>query len=168
MTEIERLIAIEEIKQLKARYFRCLDTKDWDGFEAIFAPDATLDSREAMFARDKATGRCVRSGKVVEERDVSDESWQSFGARNIRTSVEAVVQPLTTTHHGHMPEIELISPTTARGIWAMEDVIRYDPASPLEALLGYGHYHETYERIDGRWHIKTLKLTRLRVDVTER
>jgi hypothetical protein len=23
---------IEEIKQLKARYFRCMDTKDWDGY----------------------------------------------------------------------------------------------------------------------------------------
>lgn len=33
-------------------------------------------------------------------------------------------------------------------------------------LHGYGHYHETYEKIDGRWRIKTSKLTRLREDVT--
>jgi hypothetical protein len=104
-----------------------------------------------MFARDPATGQCVRSGKVVNERDVSDESWQSFGAKNIRASVEATVQPLTTTHHGHMPEIELTSPTAARGIWAMEDVIRYDrrrrsrPSSdtaiitrPMSASTGVG------------------------------
>jgi len=76
------------------------------------------------------------------------------------------VHPLTTTHHGHMPEIEIASPTTARGIWAMEDVIRYSPGHALMTLVGHGHYHETYERIDGRWFIKTLKLTRLRVDVT--
>ena len=43
MTESEQLLAVEEIKQLKARYFRCMDTKDWAGFEAVFAPDATVD-----------------------------------------------------------------------------------------------------------------------------
>ena len=166
MTEIERLQAIEEIKQLKARYFRCMDTKDWDGMEAVFAPDAELDSRAAMFARNPITGECVQSGRVVNEKDVSDEAWRSFGAAAIRKSLEAEVHPLTTVHHGHMPEIEITSPTTARGIWAMEDVIRYSPGHALKTLVGYGHYHETYERIDGRWHIKTLKLTRLRVDVT--
>ncbi|MGB9302958.1 MAG: hypothetical protein ACLPXZ_03225 [Mycobacterium sp.] len=33
-------------------------------------------------------------------------------------------------------------------------------------LHGYGHHHENYEKIDGRWRIKTSKLTRLREDVT--
>ena len=31
-------------------------------------------------------------------------------------------------------------------------------------MHGYGHYHETYEKLDGRWLIKTIALTRLRVD----
>ena len=29
-----------------------------------------------------------------------------------------------------------------------------------------GHYHETYEKTDGEWRIKTLRLTRLRMDMT--
>jgi SnoaL-like domain len=29
---------IEAIRQLKARYFRLMDTKDWDGFRASFRP----------------------------------------------------------------------------------------------------------------------------------
>lgn len=169
MTGAERLLAIEEIKQLKARYFRCLDTKDWDGFQAVFAPDAHLDSREAMFARDPATGACIQSGRVVEESSVSDESWQCFGAGNIRRMLETEIQPATvTTHHGHTAEIEILSPTAARGLWAMEDRIRYAAGHPLETLVGFGHYHETYQRIDGHWRIETLKLTRLRVDVTSR
>ena len=32
----ERLWDVEQIKQLKARYFRYLDTKDWDAFETLF------------------------------------------------------------------------------------------------------------------------------------
>jgi len=31
-------------------------------------------------------------------------------------------------------------------------------------LRGYGHYEETYVKLDGQWKIKTSKLTRLRVD----
>ena len=45
MDTVERLEAIEEIKQLKARYFRCMDTKDWHGFTTVFAPDARMDVR---------------------------------------------------------------------------------------------------------------------------
>jgi hypothetical protein len=32
-------------------------------------------------------------------------------------------------------------------------------------LVGYGHYHETYESVAGQWVIKTSKLTRLREDI---
>ena len=73
------------------------------------------------------------------------------------------VEPLVTVHHGHMPEIELTSPTTARGIWAMEDIL-HTPEDSVNVVHGFGHYHETYERIDGEWRINTLRLTRLRVD----
>jgi len=38
--------AIEDIKRLKARYYRCMDTKQWDGWNDVFAPDATLDTTE--------------------------------------------------------------------------------------------------------------------------
>jgi hypothetical protein len=32
-------------------------------------------------------------------------------------------------------------------------------------LNGRGHYHETYEKVDGQWLIKTSTLTRLREDI---
>jgi hypothetical protein len=62
----------------------------------------------------------------------------------------------------HAPEIELTSATTARGVWALEDVVRFGPGVNLR---GYGHYQETYEKIDGQWRIKSSKLTRLREDI---
>jgi hypothetical protein len=67
-----------------------------------------------------------------------------------------------TAHQVHAPEITLTSPTTARGVWALNDVVRLLPALTLTA---YGHYHETYEKLDGIWRIKTSKLTRLREDI---
>ena len=34
---------IEEIRKLKARYFRMLDQQDWQGVSEVFSPDAQID-----------------------------------------------------------------------------------------------------------------------------
>ena len=44
----------------------------------------------------------------------------------------------------------------------MEDVVRFGPGVNLR---GYGHYKETYEKVDGRWLFTSSTLTRLREDV---
>jgi hypothetical protein len=148
VSDAERLIAIEEIKQLKARYFRCMDTKDWPGLQAVFSPDAELDMRGEAADKSKAA-----DGLVV-------------GAANIMLFIRNAVLELVTVHHGHMPEIEITSPNTAKGIWAMEDVLRWPEGAAVKTLHGYGHYHETYRRLDDRWHIQSSRLSRLRVDIT--
>lgn len=147
MDDLERLVAIEEIKQLKARYFRCLDTKDWVGFADVFAPDAVMDMRGEM--RD---GTTEGDGLVT-------------GANDIAEFVRGAVDGVSTVHHGHMPEIEITSDTSATGVWAMEDKLWWPEGAPLRAMHGYGHYHEQYVRTDAGWRIARLTLTRLRVDV---
>jgi hypothetical protein len=144
MTDTERLMAIEEIKQVKARYFRCMDTKDWAGFAAVFAPDGSVDYNP-------------------EAPDASD--FKAAGLVNVLALVRKVIERAVTIHHGHMAEIEITSPTTASAIFAMEDLIYWPEGSRYKTMHGWGHYHETYEKI-GRcnWLIKTLKLTRLRVE----
>ncbi len=148
MNDIERLLAIEGIKTTKARYFRCLDTKDLAGYASVFAPDAVMDMRG-------------------ESRD--GEGLVS-GAGNIASFVLGSVSGLSTVHHGHMPEIEFSSDTSASVIWAMEDKLwKVDDAAavvPFSTLHGYGHYHETYERIEDQWLIRTITLRRLRVDIS--
>ena len=145
MEPAERLMATEEIKQLKARYFRCMDTKDWAGFEQVFAHDAVMDMSSEM-------------------RDQTTRGGVTRGSAEIAAMVRNVVGAVVTVHHGHMPEIELTSATTARGVWAMEDKLRWPEGSPVRTMHGYGHYHETYERTEDGWRIKTITLTRLRVD----
>ena len=34
---------VEEIKKLKARYFRGLDSKDWDLYASVFTDDVVVD-----------------------------------------------------------------------------------------------------------------------------
>jgi SnoaL-like domain len=130
---------IEAIRQLKARYFRTMDTKDWNAMRQVFSDSMVMDSTDS-------------GGPVI------------TGAEECISFLKQALAGVITVHHGHTPEIELTSATTAKGIWAMEDMLRWPDGKELH---GYGHYHESYEKIDGAWCIKTLKLTRLRVDFSE-
>jgi len=130
--------ALEAIKQLKARYFRTMDTKDWDGMREVFADDVVMDTTSS-------------GGGVVR------------GADEFMAFLSKTLQDVVTVHHGHMPEIEVTSPTTATGVWAMEDLLKWPNGAELR---GYGHYHETYTSIDGAWRIQSSRLTRLRMDFT--
>ena len=38
---------IEAIKQLKARYFRTMDTKDWAGMRQVFTDDVVMDTTDS-------------------------------------------------------------------------------------------------------------------------
>lgn len=156
MDPVEKLLAIEDIRLLKARYFRFMDTKDWAGLATIFADDATYDATNAL-----------RNGNGPDSQHQQlGAEWNNVGGANIAAFVRAAVEPLTTVHHGHMAEIEILSPTTARAVWAMEDVVREVKDGVLiRELRGYGHYWETYVKRDGRWQIQTSLLTRLRVDL---
>jgi len=133
------LLAIESIKQLKARYCRYLDAKDWAAWRAIFTDDFLGDTSQA-------------GGKLIAGAD----DFVAFTRNNIGRPGQA------TAHQVHAPEIELTSATTARGVWALQDVVRLAPGV---TLVGYGHYHETYENVRGKWFIKSSKLTRLREDI---
>ena len=102
--DVEGLYEIEAIKQLKARYCRYLDTKDWRAWRDIFADDFLSDTSES-------------GGDVIAGAD-------SFVAYT-RGHIGKASQP--TVHQVHAPEIELTSDTTATGVWALEDVVRLAP-----------------------------------------
>lgn len=127
---------IGEIERLKARYFRLMDTKDWDALASVFTPDVHIDM----------TGEGAGVTDTVED-------YLPFLVANIGE--------VTTVHHGHMPEIELTSATAAGGIWAMEDELWWPEGSPIRYMHGYGHYHETYRKGPDGWRIASLTLTRL-------
>jgi uncharacterized protein (TIGR02246 family) len=128
---------IEDIKQLKARYFRTLDTRDWQGYRQVFTDDVVIDT----------TG----SGG---ERIVGADAFIAY--------LGEALAGTTTVHQGHMPEITLTSDTTATGIWALHDIVIWPGSMRLD---GFGHYHETYVKGDGGWRIASSTLTRLHTDV---
>lgn len=126
---------VEEIKKLKARYFRSLDSKDWELYASVFAENCVVDLRRA-------------GGELYRGR----EDFVAYASS--LTLVQSV-------HHGHMPEIELTSPTTATGVWVLEDYNLWQDGTQNH---GWGHYLETYEKQGERWYIKTMALSYLRIE----
>jgi hypothetical protein len=145
MSTADKLWAIEELKQLKARYFRLVDTKQWAKWGQLFTVDVVVD-----FSGDNPGQPPIR------------------GRDELTKTVTYLLGNCESLHHGHTPEIEILTPTTARGIWVMQDWLKWpkDAPSPLgyHTLVGWGHYHETYAKTAEGWQIKTLKLTRMRLD----
>jgi uncharacterized protein (TIGR02246 family) len=137
---LRRLVDRDEIGRLKARYFRTIDTKDWEGLRQVFVDDVVMDTTAA-------------GGKLLNSADACIAFLQ-----------QALTDDVVTVHHGHTPEIEVTSPWTATGIWAMEDLLRWPDGTEMR---GYGHYQETYQKVDGAWRIKTLLLTRLHMAITQ-
>lgn len=93
MEPVERLLAIEELKQLKARYCRFTDQQDWVGFRSLFLDDAHCEYGEGVF----------------DDPDVMVEHFRLMllGGNSV--------------HHCHMPEIDLTGPDAAKGTWTLFD-----------------------------------------------
>jgi len=141
----EKLLAIEEIKALKARYFRYCDGKEWDKFEQLFVSDLVCEAED--------------NGSILIR-----------GAREFAEASRSFLGPSVSIHHGHTPEIDILSATAAKGIWVMQDILTWEAGDPLNGfkkIIGWGHYHETYRKETDGWRIATWKLTRVRLDRTK-
>jgi hypothetical protein len=156
MNDVEKLLAIEEIKQLRAKYFRFGDTKQLDEMKKLFAEDCVVDLSGSV--TDPETGVDIFPEVGSQVLKGPDEIMTAYGAGTGVTSV----------HHGYNSEIEITGDNSAKGVWAMTDRLFFSDAYPVKALTGYGHYHETYLRVDGVWKFHSIRLTRIRVEVVNR
>ena len=86
---------LEQIRQLKYRYLRTLDTKQWDDFEACFVPEATADY----------------AGLSFEDRAALVDYMRANLPREI-----------VTMHQVHHPEID-IDGDVATGRWYLYDQV---------------------------------------------
>ena len=124
ITGIEKLMALEEIRLLKARRDFAADTKDYALYESLHAVDHRSDNGDY--------GTWYTAAEMI---------------ANTRKSMEH----LKTAHHSHTPEITFETATTARGIWAMEGNSFWQQDGEDHWFQAFGHYFETYAKRDGRW-----------------
>jgi hypothetical protein len=135
---LEDLVEIEQIRQLKARYFHLMDQKRWDEWEQVFCNDVRIDTSQ--------------------EGVPLLQSRQAF-----RDFLPPVLAGVKTVHHGHLSEIEITGPNSAVGTWSMEDHLWWPDG---RHLWGTGFYFEKYRKTpDGVWQIQEMKLRRIRTEV---
>lgn len=132
---LEHLADIEAIRQLKARYFRLMDAGHWAGLAEVFTRDAVAGGGDSQ-----VRGREAIVGFIAGACD---------GARS--------------AHQGFLPEIEILGPGVASGIWAMSDYFEVCGTDPAVGFTGYGHYEDRYAVEDGEWRISASRLTRLKI-----
>jgi SnoaL-like domain len=118
---------LEAIRRLKYAYFRTLDLKQFDGLGSLLTEDATAAYED---------GRTVLSGREA------IVTWLSA----------ALSSPdIATEHHGHHPEIDLTSATTATGTWYLQDRVIV-PSADLE-IGGTAFYTDRYVKTEEGWRI---------------
>jgi hypothetical protein len=138
------LLAIEAIRQLKARYCRFVDTKQWERLADVFTPDARLEG----------------FGSVPDGADPTA----------LIAAISKRLADAITIHHVHTPEIVLTGPDRARGIWPMMDYVDFHTGEQGAEMpadrgwIGWGYYEEDYVRSDGDWRISFMRLARQRMD----
>ncbi|MGG1441068.1 nuclear transport factor 2 family protein [Brevibacillus laterosporus] len=144
MDEIQKLVSIEEISNLKARYVRYADEKKWSQLAELFTPDAIFEAYDEQ----------------------GNLHVQMRGHEEIRNTINNNVGAAQPIHHIFSCEFDVTSATTAKAVWAMEDNIIFPQGagSEFSSIRGYGHYHDSYIKIDGEWFIQSLKITRVKME----
>ena len=96
LTDTEKLIAIEEIRNLKARYFRFLDSHDWAGFRGLLTDDVVFAAPRPLGDGPGPGGMFARAEDIVCADAVI--AWVSQSLEHVHSA-----------HIGYMPEIEILS-----------------------------------------------------------
>ena len=129
------LEAIELIKQLKARYFRFLDTGNQEGLESVFTKDATAHFIGGHYDID------------VQGRD-----------KLLKFYAYSFTEEKFGMHNGHHPEIS-VDGDNATGLWYLQDI--FINLEENTTVMGSAIYEDTYIKVDGEWKIKTTNYERL-------
>jgi hypothetical protein len=137
---LQQMLDYKAICDLKASFGRLADVKDWVGYRNVFTDDCEFDF---------GGGAVVKGGQA--------------GTDLIASMLEGSV----SVHRAYMPEIEFVSASEAKGIWAVNDYIEWAPDAATgerAGQMGYGREYETYHKIDGKWKIAHWRLRYDRLD----
>jgi hypothetical protein len=132
------LVELEEIRQLKYRYLRCVDLKLWDEIGDVFTADASADY---------GTPSAGRPLNLKSRDEIVTFLRDSLG------------NGIITLHAAGQPEIA-IDGDTATGTWRFTDTVI---ATDFKVVIsGAAFYEDTYRRgEDGQWRISHTGYVRI-------
>ncbi|MBC7492740.1 MAG: nuclear transport factor 2 family protein [Novosphingobium sp.] len=133
---LQQLSDLEDIRTLKHRYFRGIDTADMALLAGVFTDDVTV-------AYHGGTYDVVVDGRA----EMLEFIANSFHAQAV------------SMHQGHMPEIVLTGPDSAEGTWYLEDL--FIDLAKQEHTIGSAIYTDRYRREQDGWKIAASEYERV-------
>ena len=131
-----RLEDIELIRRVKYRYWRALDLGQIEDLRELLTEDVSVDF----------VGGSYR--------------WKMEGRDVFLSALAQAVNPHTISQHtGHHPEIDVLTDTTATGIWYLTDLFIH--LAEQVVTEGSALYRDEYVKVDGLWRIKVSKYERI-------
>ena len=131
-----RLEDIELIRRLKYRYWRAIDMGHIDEVRDLLTEDVRVDF----------VGGSYR--------------WKMEGRETFLTALAQSFSPhAISVHTGHHPEIDVLTDTTATGIWYLTDMFIHLHENLLTE--GSALYRDEYVKTDGGWRIRVSTYERL-------
>jgi ketosteroid isomerase-like protein len=135
---LEYLIALEQIKQLRAAYCRCVDSHDWPRMATILTDDFLLDMSP--------------TGKVL-----GTEVQPVAGKANVMAMFEQGFSQLTKLLHiVTIPEIAFQDGEHASGVWRQETFVKESRPDLPGTGIAYATVRDTYRKEQGRWLIASV------------
>lgn len=134
--DIQRLMDMEAIRQLKYAYFRCVDTANLEELATLLHEDVTVHFIGGSY-----------EWKLQGRQDYVSNIAAAF-------STEAVGQ-----HNAHHPEIQMLSAIEATAIWYLEDnmwILNHNARTRGTAL-----YRDRYLKVGDRWLIRDTRYERI-------
>ncbi len=133
--DVQRLMDMEAIRQLKHAYFRCIDSANFEELETLFHEDVLVHFKGGNY------------------------EWKLQGRAEYLASIRKSFTRKAIGHHnGHQPEIQMLSDREATGIWYLADHMWIQPSF---YTTGTALYWDRYVKEDGRWLIRETRYERL-------
>jgi hypothetical protein len=134
--DLQRLMDIEAIKQLKGAYFRCIDTANFEELATLFHEDVSVHFEGGTY------------------------EWKLEGRAEYLESIQKSFNREAIGHHnGHTPEIQILSESEATGIWYLTDNMWILNARFF--TTGTAVYWDRYQKVGGRWTIRQTRYRRI-------
>ena len=136
--DIQRLMDLEAIRNVKHAYFRCIDTANWEELQTHLHVNMKTHYMGGGY-----------EFKLSSRDEFVAAMKKAFNS-------EAIGR-----HNGYMPEIQILSESEATGIWYLSDHFWWLKPEQLHLTHGTALYWDRYVKEEGRWQILETNYQRI-------
>lgn len=144
MNDLERLVALEDIRLLRAKYCRYIDSGAFERLREIMVPHIVLDLSQ--------TGEMLGAAEAGSIAPV-------HGLDNVVGYLnEHFTRLKMRLHIVTIPEIDFTDDEHATGIWRQETYVKEGRTDIPGSGIAFCTVYDRYEKVDGKWLIAAVRV----------